>query len=170
MCCCSHAECCKCCKCFNNILAKFDIPCCNRYFPEWQIGPSWWLFLIRTIVVFSFSALMISFFFLWSERIFITSRITFGSGFILSLFLTNSIFLVLLYGPYLIKTYKWWVSLILFILYLGSSLFLVIQQLILGKYMTINDDLEWFGIWTIVHFLAGPFFALVLPFIWMCLI
>eukprot|EP01083_Nonionella_stella_P195323 719562_1 len=51
--------------------------------------------------------------------------------------------------------------------WLGSTLFLVIYQLILGKGMQFNDDLEWFGIWTIIHFLAGPFFAVCLPFFWM---
>lgn len=165
-------ECCPCCECFEKILesAVCKNRCCKKFFPEWQVTSSWWIFALRTLILFLFSLAGVIFSTLWSERIFDTSRITWGSGLILALFMTQTTFLILVYGPYLIKVYPWWVTAAIFVIYIGFSLYLFIEQLVRGNLKQFKTDSVLFDIWTIVHFLAGPFFALCLPFIWMFII
>eukprot|EP01083_Nonionella_stella_P006573 19088_1 len=173
-CCCSkyRANCCKDYKCCDNIFKYWAraCPCCLRYFPEWQLGPSWIIFLIRTFFVLAFSTLMVIFHYLWSERAFDTSPITWGSMFVVAIFFTHSVMLVLLYGPHLLQVYPWWLSLLISLIYAGLGFYLVIEQLIKGNLQQFETDSISFDIWTVVHFWAGPFFALFLPFLWMFLI
>lgn len=57
-----------------------------------------------------------------------------------------------------------------FVIYVGFTLFLFVEQLVRGNLQQFKTDSILFDIWTIIHFLAGPFFALVLPFIWMFIV
>jgi len=162
-------ECCPCCQCCDNILQSqiCNNPCCKKFFPEWQVTSSWWIFALRTTILGLFVLAGMIFCSLWSEPIFDTAEITYGSGIILALFMTQTTFLILVYGPYLIKVYPWWVTGLIFVIYVGFTLYLFVEQLVLGNLTQFKTDSVLFDIWTIIHFLAGPFFALCLPFIWM---
>lgn len=111
-----------------------------------------------------------AFCFMLSEPLFSTSTITLASALLLAAFMTYTVFLVVIYGPYLIRVYPIWLSILIFIIYLGGSLYLIIEDLIRGNLDQFETDSVLFDIWTIIHFLSGPFLALVLPFIWMFIV
>lgn len=147
--------------CFSNRCKCIpEIACCIKYFPEWMMEAQWWIIGLKTVVVLIFSTLMTVFVSYWNERIFSTARITFGSGFILAIFMTYASFLVLTYGLYQQLAFKWWVKLIIILVYVIFTLYLFIEQLVRGNLQQFKTDSILFDIWTIIHFLAGPFFGM----------
>ena len=105
-----------------------------------------------------------------SEPLFATSTITLASALLLAAFMIYTAFLVVVYGPYLLRAYPIWLSVLITIIYLGGALYLIIEDLIRGNLDQFETDSVLFDIWTVIHFLAGPQLALVLPFVWMFII
>ena len=117
-----------------------DLPFCVKYFPEWMMEGQWWLVLIKTVVILIFATLMTAFCHLWSEAIFSTARITFGSGFILAIFMTYASFLVLTYGLYQQLAFPWWIKVVIVLLYVAFTFYLFIEQLIRGNLQQFKTD------------------------------
>eukprot|EP00483_Globobulimina_turgida_P004086 UN04094 len=64
--------------------------------------------------------------------------------------------------------FAWWVKISIVLIYIALGLYLAITDLI-GQSGEFKTDATCADVWTIVHFLAGPFFAILLPHWWMAL-
>eukprot|EP01084_Bolivina_argentea_P182266 314691_1 len=101
--------------------------------------------------------------------VFDTSTITWGTVVALAFFFLGLSLLFVVYTEYQHKMYSLGVKIAVIVIYLILGGYLVIDDLIKGE-SDFETDATCMDIWTAVHFLAGPFFAILLPHWWMLLV
>eukprot|EP01083_Nonionella_stella_P251903 868600_1 len=156
----NRPNCCCCC---------YQWECCKKYFPEWYINPDkiWKFFKIRLVIMIVIAILSGAGVILIDQYVFETgSTITWETMIVLFGFLTVIAWILVIYVKWQHKMYKWWVKICIVLLYAIIAIYLVIIDLVGQKGTVGETDSKCVDVWTIVHFLAGPFFAVLLPFWW----
>ena len=154
--------CCPCC-CF-----KWD--CCTKYFPEWYNEKLIDMFWCRILFVILLAALINGGVIVLDQIVFDTgSTITWYTIVALALFFLGLSWLLIIYVEWQQAMFPLWAKVGIVIIYCGFGLYLIIIDLI-GQSGDFETDSTCADIWTVIHFLAGPFFAVLLPHWWMCLV
>lgn len=154
--------CCPCC-CF-----KWE--CCSKYFPEWYNDELIRMFWCRILFVILLAALINGGVIVLDMYVFDTgSTITWQTIVALSLFFLCLSWLLVIYVEWQIIMFPLWIKITIILIYCGFGLYLIIIDLI-GQSSDFETDSTCADIWTVIHFLAGPFFALLLPHWWTCLV
>eukprot|EP01084_Bolivina_argentea_P096569 173621_1 len=148
----------------------FKWECCGKYFPEWYNEELLKILWCRLLTVVLLAALINAGVIVLDQFVFDTgSTITWYTVVSLALFFLGLSWLLVIYVEWQHKMYAWWVKISIVIIYIGLGLYLVITDLI-GQTGEYETDSKCADVWTIIHFLAGPFFAILLPHWWMCLV
>eukprot|EP01083_Nonionella_stella_P154155 496360_1 len=148
----------------------FKWECCKKYFPEWYNDRIFRQFWCRMIIVILLALLIEGGVILLDQYVFDTgSTITWQTVVSLTLFFLGVSWLLVLYVEWQHVMYHWSVKLGIALVYVGLGGYLIVTELI-GQSGEFEADTTCADIWSVVHFLAGPFFALLLPHWWMCLV
>mmetsp|Transcript_37754 Transcript_37754/g.60491 ORF Transcript_37754/g.60491 Transcript_37754/m.60491 type:complete len:247 (-) Transcript_37754:48-788(-) len=148
----------------------FKLECCEKYFPEWyneRLIASFWC---RLLIIILLAALINAGVLVLDQYVFDTgSTITWYTVVALALFFLAVSWLLVIYVEWQQAMFNLWVKVGIVVIYCGFGAYMIIVDLIgqAGKWET---DTTCADIWTVIHFLAGPFFAILLPHWWMCLV
>ena len=94
------------------------------------------------------------------------STITWYTVVSLALFFLGVSWILVIYVEWQIVMFPLWIKITVVLVYVAFGAYLIIVDLI-GQAGEWETDSTCADIWTIIHFLAGPFFAVLLPHWWM---